>query len=580
MSRRIVLPAALIALALSASHPAAAQDTVPPAELATLPMDSLLVRMTTPDREVARDAFDEAVRRNRPHEVAPYLLRGDGRTQSAALGIALELGDAGVPVIVAAVRTGDPASRGILSSLRYTARGEARFLPLAAALLAEADPEVRAAGASILERPWYADEDTVPSAENERLMLAALADPAGEVRSAAVNALSMPRYVCASEIDALVRILRSDPDTDVRAEAALTLGSMRSAARSAVPHLVAAMTEDTDATVRWRAATALGEMGPAAAEAVPELMRAARSEEKDLRTAAVVALGWIGIGPPVDAGAVLRTLRDALSHPDSITRDVAVDAAAMLGAPARPLLVEALRDPAARVAVSAAAALGDGAPVPASADALFAALGDPRQAVREAAADALASLGPEQLPRLRATAVSGDADERAAAARAVNHLEAAMRLRLAGACYAVRRGPWTPGTELGGDSVFSNPPQQVRFTTRVRTRAGRPEPSFDLDRADPDEHGWTLGTWQPVAERDSVVADFTNGHSGVVMRLEVRPDGSLEGTARTYWDFPRDSQTAEVAASPIPCPAGPEERAAAIGAARAGGREEEDGRRR
>ncbi|HEU4881727.1 MAG TPA: HEAT repeat domain-containing protein [Longimicrobium sp.] len=550
--------ALLVLLALGCGAPAlAAQDTIPPPELAALPLDSLFARMTGDDPEAGRAAFMEAVRRGRPGDVAPWLRAEDGEAVPAAVYVLLRMGEPGIGVLLTELRAADERRKmQMLNVLGTSGMMEPVSPPLLAALVRDPDEALRIAGARMLQRSMYLPGDTVGDPETEALVLATLADPSGEVRAAAVSALSMPRYIRPAEVRALIGILANDPDPGVREAAALTLGSLGRAGAPAVPALIAAM-GDAAAEVRQRAASALGDLGPDAADAVPVLLRAARGGDEAMRQEAVAALGGIGIDPPVQADAVLQALDEALAHEDSTTRLLAVGTLARLDARATPLLVRALRDPDARVASGAAAAL---APRPATqpvVDALFAALRHPRPEVGAAAARALAGFGAAQLPRLREAARAGSAP----AARAVGYVEQGERLGIAGACYAFRRGPWQPVMDLDADSTFSTPPAQVRFLAAVAEEyreddAEQGEAWFVAERVGASAGpGWTGGMWRPVPGREALELVWSNGFSGVSLELAMEDGGTMRGTAETFWDFPRPRQTAEITAERIPCPA-------------------------
>ncbi|HEV3052807.1 MAG TPA: HEAT repeat domain-containing protein [Longimicrobium sp.] len=550
--------ALLLLLAVGgAAPPLAAQDTVPSPELAALPLDSLLGRMTRNDAAAGGAAFHEAVRRARPDEIAPYLRAENERLATVAVYVLMGMGQPGAGVLVEGLHGADERRRRhILSVLDFGSVDERVAQPVAAALLREEDEELRIAGARMLQRSAFMPGDTVADPEAEALVLAALADPSGNVRAAAADALNHHLYISPSEVRALIGLLAHDPEPEVRATAALTLGLLGHDGAPAVPALIAAMA-DPDETVRWRSASALGELGLTAVDAVPVLVQASRANDDELRYAAVASLGDIGIDPPVQAGPVLRALEEALAHEDSTTRWMAVGSLANLDTRAVPLLVRALRDPGEQVASEAAAALGRRPVTQPVVDALFAALRHPRTKVGAAAAEALAGFGPAQLPRLREAARAGSQP----AAWAVRYVEQGDRLGIAGACYAFRRGPWQPPMELGLDSVFSTPPAQVRFLPTLAGVAGKDdggpgEPRFVAERLGPSAWpAWRNGTWRPAPEGQALEMGWSNGFSGVALDLRVEEGGTMRGTARTFWDFGREPQTAEVTADRIPCPA-------------------------
>jgi HEAT repeat protein len=96
----------------------------------------------------------------------------------------------------------------------------------------------------------------------------------------------------------VVRALRQNLSSDqikYRVDAARSLGVIGPDAKAAVPDLIGAL-RDPDREVKMAAIFALGEIGPAAGDAVEPLMRVATDYEKDPGTAmmAIDALGRIG----------------------------------------------------------------------------------------------------------------------------------------------------------------------------------------------------------------------------------------------------------------------------------------------
>lgn len=183
------------------------------------------------------------------------------------------------------------------------------------------------------------------------------------------------------DMAALVRLLeRGDPS--MRHLAAAALGDLGDPA--ALDALLAALAGPDEEGVRWRAAEGLAKLGPAAVDGLASL---AASPDPDVRWKAIVALGDIGdprAGP---------CLRGRLVDPDRFVRGRAVSALARLGAPCLPLMLEALADPDPRVRQGGAEVLGQVGD-PASVEALLAALRDPAESVRRAAAVALLRINP------------------------------------------------------------------------------------------------------------------------------------------------------------------------------------------
>jgi HEAT repeat protein len=172
----------------------------------------------------------------------------------------------------------------------------------AAAVAATGDPSARAAGIADLGRAGTHVQGAV-AAVRETIQKLLRADPAEEVRTAAVQALILLGAVVKTDVPLLVATLR-DESAEIRAGAARSLGAIGPDAQSAAAVLIP-MTQydpdprtrveaaaalwridrrpgrvlvpltnalaDPDELVRWVAADCLREMGPDAAAAVPAL---------------------------------------------------------------------------------------------------------------------------------------------------------------------------------------------------------------------------------------------------------------------------------------------------------------------
>jgi HEAT repeat protein len=252
---------------------------------------------------------------------------------------------------------------------------------------------------------------------------ACLYDPEATIREAAAQALGQMGPIAIPHLRAAL----SHPDRHVRRHAVWALGKMGAVAHAAVPELCRALS-DTDQRTCTGAAQALGEIGPAAAAAIPALIEALKGTNMVLCRLAAKALSRIG---PRSVPALL----EALMSPDSFVRGEAALALGWLGAdaeeavcalaellrvepgqaPAKPsgpgggpgaggqdalvtraTLIVPHTDTGDLVRVYAAQALGRIGPVARLAlPALTAALRDPSERVREAAAAAIAQIQPK-----------------------------------------------------------------------------------------------------------------------------------------------------------------------------------------
>lgn len=118
-------------------------------------------------------------------------------------------------------------------------------------------------------------------------------------------------------------------------------------------------------------------------------------------------------------------------------------------------------------------------------------------------------------------------------------------------CYELALSHWEPHLDLGADQSFITPPQRVRLSTEpgpngieIRGYLLKPVPA---DK--PSIHRWSF--WKPEADRN-VFLVWTTGFSGLTMTLH--PEGTdLKGQAKTFWDFGRIEQRADVLARKIEC---------------------------
>jgi HEAT repeat protein len=232
------------------------------------------------------------------------------------------------------------------------------------------------------------------------------------------------------------------PEVGARRDAIAALAALGPDAAAAVPALLKAL-DDDDTQVRRGAITALGRIGPKARAAVPALTQALEDKNRDYRFLALRALA--GIGPESGLGIPELMRAYQLAAPPSSGADLnypqRVDICKLLGEQgakaekAVPLLVEALKDMqpgVRRAAADALEAIGPAAiptvvkAFPLAADpqsgvareevlkllkrfgpkaakeakGVIEALKSPEPAVRRAAVEFFASLGPAAVPVL------------------------------------------------------------------------------------------------------------------------------------------------------------------------------------
>ena len=214
------------------------------------------------------------------------------------------------------------------------------------------------------------------------LTQALLADLEPEVRTAAAEALGALGDERA--LLPLTQALLNDPDSaeTVRAAAALALGSLGQAA--AVPPLAEALESDVDAAVRESAAAGLGDLGIDAATG--DLTNALSGDsDSAVRAAAALALGAIG-----DPQALAHLLQARSEDESSTVRSEASDALDRFTDNELAWIIDSSGNvDERRTACKMLGERGD----PAVAGKLIGALTDPSPEVRQAARDSIEQLG-------------------------------------------------------------------------------------------------------------------------------------------------------------------------------------------
>ena len=196
--------------------------------------------------------------------------------------------------------------------------------------------------------------------------------------------------------------------------------------RSAVPSLITVLKGESSVSDRRAAAQALGRLGPTAAAAVPALVRALSDSDWEVRQAAAWALGRIGPVVATDRAAV-RILSGFLTdlRQRAEVREAAAWTLGRIGpAGAGASLLKGIEAPDPSVRQSAAWALGQGYSSLESVQGLIRLLQDPEEAVRQAAIQALVTIGPDAISLLLAGLNHPVPETRRAAASALQRFGA------------------------------------------------------------------------------------------------------------------------------------------------------------
>ena len=379
--------------------------------------------------------------------------------------------------------------------------------------------------------------------------------PHKPLRLEALERLGEAGPIAEPEVPRMLRAL-GDVDPQVRNAALRALSGLGASGGRAVTGMVQMMRSDPDTSLRVEAAGRLGDLYDAGAPAVPALLTALGDPLISVRRAAIGSLGDIGLGAldSARAIAVIDSLALRTVARDSGLRRAAARSLARLDDRATPRLARLANSPDSAVALIAIEALAPRTTNPIAADALFNALGDARAPIRRSAADAVGAMGNAALPRLKKLSSNGTSAQREAAARAERYIRSATRLPVANRCYRLFRSAWGSPLDRSGDSIFTTSPEIIRFGLVKNPRwsaSGRPYMQVTAANGNRETVDGP-GVWRPYVKADSLEIVWSNGFSGVSMSLAVKGD-SLSGAAKTFWDFPRPSDSSPVTGIRVSC---------------------------
>jgi len=278
--------------------------------------------------------------------VPPLIVALNSDDSGVRAGAAQALGGMGaeakesIPALRANFGHGDPSVRQeVIDALALI--GPAAVGPVSEALSSN-EPSARVSAALTLAQLGPVAKETEGA-----LMQMLAKETDASVRAAALTALVKVSADPRKAVPLLVAAVKDDSEP-IRHAAINAIGGSRALRRPAVLPL-AALLQDGNIAVRQRAAHALGRLGPDAAEALPALLSAARAADGD----PVFAEALAQIGP-----AALPALLTALKESDAENSAWILRTLRGFGAPAVPVLVEALQQPNPATRASAAAALG------------------------------------------------------------------------------------------------------------------------------------------------------------------------------------------------------------------------------
>jgi HEAT repeat protein len=251
--------------------------------------------------------------------VRPYVVE--------ALGILGENLNEIIPVLTAAVRDKDPrvrfrSVRGLGHLLGSNIKPEEVTIIISALKTALSDPEAEVRFTAAEELGEYATGHY--GSMNERmkdvvsLLVSALDDRVGDVRSGAAYALGRIGPLTERVVPSLIRLLNS-PEPGDREKAAQALGDIstcsfgqseeRERMKKEIGRALLKAADDPAKSVRYEVAEGLGEIGPVVRGVVPALIKLTKDPSRGVRTAAARSLGEFEIERTRIVSALARMLK-------------------------------------------------------------------------------------------------------------------------------------------------------------------------------------------------------------------------------------------------------------------------------
>lgn len=118
-------------------------------------------------------------------------------------------------------------------------------------------------------------------------------------------------------------------------------------------------------------------------------------------------------------------------------------------------------------------------------------------------------------------------------------------------CYGLSLSEWRPKLNLGEDAEFITPPRRIQLFAEKGTKGWEAE-GYIVRPAPEIPRSIHRGSYWLPKKSNYIEIDWTTGFSGLVMALKVEGD-KLRGQAKSFWDFPQRTQTADVVAQKVDC---------------------------
>ena len=119
-------------------------------------------------------------------------------------------------------------------------------------------------------------------------------------------------------------------------------------------------------------------------------------------------------------------------------------------------------------------------------------------------------------------------------------------------CYEIVLGKWDPELPLGADQAFLEPAKVIELTSKLYLKPGVADDWLAVRFVSgTNPNIYDSAYWEALKD-NYVAVTFTNGFSGVGIVVTF-DKAEMRGTAGTFWDFPREHQSAPATLKRVKC---------------------------
>jgi hypothetical protein len=118
-------------------------------------------------------------------------------------------------------------------------------------------------------------------------------------------------------------------------------------------------------------------------------------------------------------------------------------------------------------------------------------------------------------------------------------------------CYELTMSAWQPTVDIGKDEVFITPPHRIQLFAE-KGKQGWEAEGYVVKAAPGIPSSIHRGSYWLPKKGQTIEIVWTTGFSGLVMGMKVEGD-VMRGEARSFWDFDRKQQKADVVARKVDC---------------------------